>query len=690
MQIQQRKLYDPTNGNESLPAFSPDKALRDWVTANSGSGNIYSVSGADATGVLDASSYIQAAIDLAEADAKLATVKLPSGTYLVGSPLIINGDNVQLDLTGSIINLEDGVNDTVIAVYGCDNVTIIGGTINCNGSNQTRSDNVNLPNGITASGVTRFAVTRVTVNDAALQGIMISSYISASASVMHGNANQCQEIIVNACRLINIQNGAIIFSGGGSGTTDTRRGLITNNYISVAVDNPDGGTDAINVIDGAREVIVSNNYIVTNGSAGIVLEAHDRTGVRDMEDITISTNIVHLNGASGGYCFGADHSNNVIRQVTVTGNCFYRDGQNGACIDLSENNSQLENWAISGNSLRCSTEASSGSMGIDINRSSSGGSLDNIIFTGNSISGGAYAMRINTVPSKASITFTNSTIHNCSRIIRAEDITNLILSDLVIRESGSAGNGGIYIRDCSDVIAKNINFIDNAGNQLFYLEDSDGVVIDNVKANAASTSPITVKDCNSLKVSNCDLNLTGSGNAIIVTCDDDVNKLLFDRNTTNTDAANGRLLNIVVNGSCDDVIVAENRITGTATLLFSLPSSITNLVKYGNTGDLLPELNKSITISNTSGSNLDTNLDSGDFQPAGYYINSIFVTRTSGTGTINIGTASGGSQIVSSVATAEGLLTLVSNNYTSANDDIFVRVSANTTYAITFNLKKHL
>ena len=93
-----------------------------------------------------------------------------------------------------------------------------------------------------------------------------------------------------------------------------------------------------------------------------------------------------------------------------------------------------------------------------------------------------------------------------------------------------------------------------------------------------------------------------------------------------------------------------------------------------------------VRVANATGSALNQQLTG--YRPMNTHITRIAYRRTAGTGAFQVGTTSGGSQIVASTSQDSGIATLASTGFSATQANLFIQVAANTTYEFTISYER--
>lgn len=552
--------------------------------------------------------HIQAAIDAVKT-ASGGTVYFPQGTYNLQNSLVVNGDDITLEFaTDSKLFANAALDKPLIIIKGSDdaatnvNRIVIKGPGILDGNRLNQSAYVkgtNMPFGIIATNVVDLTVQDIELKDCRLQGLIISSYVPDSAGntgvteIPKAAEGQCQRVNVRNCRFIDIQNGALIFAGGGDGTADTKECLIEGNYFNDSgITAPDGGTDSINVIDGAQNVIVKNNIAVTKGAACLALEAHAGrgAGLRDTKDVLISGNHFTCTNTAINQAgvINAGHTNDVIRNVTITAdNVLIKDGSNGACVNLSEGGLKLSNWVIGGTMIT-QNSSSSNPMGVHLQSTDATEyeniRIDKMTFLGGTSSAYGIRARFFNTTNKSSLTITDCSFDVQNRAILIQDSENIYIKGCLVRNVAQASGYGFQIKDSENCSITDCNFID------FQDTQSRPMVIDNVNyvkcfGNTCTSdvvNSIDFTDCNFAECSNNSLRTASnvSGQGVIrftVSQNKDCTGLKVCDNLLRGTLAGSVLFRVVVNvtnASFDGLIFTNNMYVAPNGVTFNSPQKI--------------------------------------------------------------------------------------------------------------------
>lgn len=402
---------------------------------------------ADNTGNTDASPEINSAITSANG----RRVVIPPGTYLLESPAIINTDDIELVGVGATLVAADGMDDACIAIYGANRVTVRGLRIDGNASNQTFTSGSTLPCGIVATDVGDLTIEYNILDDFAEHGIQVTSYGDyASDSVLNGNEGPVSNIVIQKNKITGFVYGGVLLQGGAvSGTGDAQHGFIRDNWISNgSVGSPaGGGSDVLNVGDGFHHAEVSGNYLFGLGAGVIAIEAHDRPGVRDTEDVRIYNN--HIRGFMGTPPITVQHDNDALKDVVIRGNTMIQSHTKGsapgyAIIDLTADGMDLENWTITDNTIDVGDSAS----GVAINGTSatSAGSR-NLTIRGNIVQNCGW-MYLQTSGPATELHIGPNRVTGRRGVV-ASDLGEVQVSGL--RHFGDGAGDGIKLTDCGFV-----------------------------------------------------------------------------------------------------------------------------------------------------------------------------------------------------------------------------------------------
>jgi hypothetical protein len=563
----------------------------DFITMLDWDGNVQDF-GTTGNGITRDDDHIQAAIDAVKT-ASGGTVYFPQGTYNLQNSLVVNGDDITLEFaTDSKLFANAALNKPLIIIKGSDdaatnvNRVVIKGYGILDGNRLNQSEYIkgtNMPFGIIATNVVDLTIQDIELKDCRYQGLIISSYVPASGSgtgideIPKAAEGQCQRVNVRNCRFIDIQNGGLIFAGGGDGTADTKECLIEGNYFNDSgISNPDGGTDAINVIDGAQDVIVKNNIAISKGAACLALEAHANrgAGLRDTENVLVSGNhFTCTNTAiSGAGAINAGHNNNVIKNITITAdNVLIKDGSNGACVNLSEGGLKLSNWVIGGTMIT-QNSSSSNPMGVHLQSTDATEyeniRVDKMTFLGGTSSSYGIRARFFNTTNKSCLTISDCTFDINNRAILVQDSENIYIKGCVFKNLGQTSGRCVDIRNTSNCSFTDNNFIHITEQTVtaLYADNCDYIKSFGNTSDSGLVNSMQFVDCNFVECSNNSLRTqsTASGQGVIkysVSANTDCRGLKVCDNLLRGNLAGSTLFRIIVNtnsASFDGLIFTNN------------------------------------------------------------------------------------------------------------------------------------
>lgn len=259
----------------------------------------------DVEGVYDESCFVNA---LAVAPADGAVLMLGSRTYSIGAKITITGKTglkLYGDGMGSVVSLENGVNDDLLHLSGCTRCEIDNVKLNGNGPNQTgTSYTLRLTNSAFAQ------IRRSYVTKGRTSGILLEYTSGTDADEIRVIDNYIQEntgsgIILQDVNDCVISNNHIDYNGA-TGVT------ITNGFNNVVALNNvlTNTTHGVFVYGGGRNA-TSRNTVRNNNGHGIVYQA--------TKDSTIDGNVAHINSQSSRGTYSGIVCDQCT-QVTITGN----------------------------------------------------------------------------------------------------------------------------------------------------------------------------------------------------------------------------------------------------------------------------------------------------------------------------------------------------------------------------------
>ena len=203
-----------------------------------------------------------------------STFTLSSGLEITTSHLTVANLNLQL---------ADGVDEPVVYIHSCQDVTLRNCDIDGNEANQT--GDVNIVNGVDVTNARRIRLIGNEVHDTQGQGI----YITTNHQDSNKTSGDVQDVVVAYNRVQNVGNGAILLMGGDNNTS--RNGWLIGNHIQAPV-----GNEAINIIDGwVQGYAIGNRLDEDLGTAAFAIENHNRTGVKSTQGVWIVNNYVDNN-----------------------------------------------------------------------------------------------------------------------------------------------------------------------------------------------------------------------------------------------------------------------------------------------------------------------------------------------------------------------------------------------------------
>jgi parallel beta-helix repeat protein len=248
--------------------------------------------GADNTGRTETSSKIQAAIDEALSK-KNPNIIIPEGTYLTNSLQIRSGQHIFIrgklisNSRSGLLNISDCTESKVIGLEGGELL----------GNSHDTSSGITISN---SSGIE-------------VRGLKISGFRNKGINL----SGRASEIKVSN----NIISGGSSSTGAGIsiwGTVNVHHCLIEHNYISdsrVAI-----------TINGGSEITLSNNHLLNNRSAGIMLDGIVTRAGDGAKNCVVSENIIDSVSST---TFAAIYLGNGASNNTIKGNVIKRIASQG-------------------------------------------------------------------------------------------------------------------------------------------------------------------------------------------------------------------------------------------------------------------------------------------------------------------------------------------------------------------------
>jgi len=302
--------------------------------------------GADDTGLVDATTAIQEALDACDT-AGGGTVYFPKGDYLINAALTI-GDNTCLTgeptawIKSSTIDIHILVNKDQVS--GNSNITLDGINIDCSATTAPPTSADDVSNGAFFERVTWLSVRNCRFVNTPQHSLKLS-YVelfdvshnefdgpgdvvryrvppSEGSAVTQGTAIHCRFIkrgTINANRITNPYQMAVFVWGSASG--DSYEISITNNYIENCKDNgirlqPDNVVDVDFDPSMVRDIVVSNNRIFDQWGSAIRLNGRG---------VVCSGNVIGVRKMAPGRTIAATFNTTPVRVQTSTSHG-YADG----------------------------------------------------------------------------------------------------------------------------------------------------------------------------------------------------------------------------------------------------------------------------------------------------------------------------------------------------------------------------